>query len=130
MSLATIGTHPLKLPSSMRAAISLLHQSGGNIGVSALAEEVSLPKRSLLRHMQKAVGLPTKVFADVLRFQKGMRLLAAENPPGLATVAAVCGYSDQAHLTREFQRFGGFTPVRRVAATLVTMPMASRDLAD
>ena len=80
--------------------------------------------------MQRAIGLPIKVFADVLRFQNGMRLLLSEQPASLALVAAACGYSDQAHLTGEFQRFGGFTPARRLAATLVTMPMPSRDLGD
>lgn len=120
----------LNVPASTHAAIALLHAHGGRISVSALAEALDLPKRTLLRHMQRAVGLPTKVFADVLRFQNGMRLLLTEQPASLAEVAAACGYSDQAHLTREFQRFGGFTPARRLAATLVTMPMLSRDLAD
>lgn len=29
----------------------------------------------------------------------------------------------EAHLTREFQRFGGFTPGQRLPATLVTLPL-------
>lgn len=109
-------------PSTLRA-VDLLHASAGRATVSELSELTSIPERTLRRRIQQAVGLTPKVFAGVLRFQQAMRQLERLHAEGLAEVAAECGYSDQAHLTREFQRFGGFTPGRRLPATLVTFPL-------
>jgi hypothetical protein len=36
---------------------------------------------------------------------------SCEQPSGLASIAAVAGYSDQAHLTRETREFSGLSPV-------------------
>jgi AraC-like DNA-binding protein len=44
----------------------------------------------------------------VLRFQRARRL--ARDNGSLATVAALAGYADQAHLTREARRLAGRTP--------------------
>ena len=49
-----------------------------------------------------------KTLASVLRFQHALALVREGEP--LAEVAAVTGYSDQAHMMRAFQSFGGFTP--------------------
>jgi AraC-like DNA-binding protein len=53
----------------------------------------------------------------LLRFQAAARLLlkGGRPMPGLAAVALDCGYSDQAHLTREFRRFAAITPAAFVA---------------
>jgi AraC-like DNA-binding protein len=100
------------LPSTA-AAVRLLHGSAGRASVAELSATTGVPDRTLRRRMRDAVGLPPKVFAGVLRFQHAMRRLQGDHAPTLADVATDCGYSDQAHLTREFQRFGGFTPGQR-----------------
>jgi AraC-like DNA-binding protein len=46
----------------------------------------------------------------VLRFDRARRLLGRVDRPGLADVAATCGYYDQAHLTREWNELAGCTP--------------------
>lgn len=123
---AVAGERALRAPStppSALHAIDLLHRSGGRLGMGELASMVGTTERSLRRHMDKAVGLSCKTFSSVLRFQRTMRLLEHSPPLSLAHAAIEGGYSDQAHLTREFRRHGGFTPGQRPPATLVTMPL-------
>lgn len=117
---ATLAPHPLE---STLSAIAILHASAGTATVAELSDATGVPDRTLRRRMQQAVGLSPKVFAGVLRFQRAMRQLQKPGAVSLAEVAADCGYSDQAHLTREFQRYGGFTPGQRLPATLVTLPL-------
>ncbi|WP_257388137.1 AraC family transcriptional regulator [Tahibacter caeni] len=111
------------VPREIRSAIDLLHESGGRLGQSELAAASGLAPRSLRRHLAEAVGLSYKTFASVLRFQRTMRLLAQQPAPSLGQAALEGGYSDQAHMTREFRRHGGFTPGTRPPAVLIGMPI-------
>jgi len=78
-------------------------------GVVQLASRVlSVGERRLHRHCLAAVGYGPKMLERVLRFQRARRL--ARDTGSLATVAALAGYADQAHLTRESRRLAGLTP--------------------
>ncbi|MBA3300432.1 MAG: helix-turn-helix transcriptional regulator [Thermoleophilaceae bacterium] len=57
-------------------------------------------------------ALRPKQIAGILRFDRASRMLRGGAAP--ADVAFDCGYSDQAHLTREFRRYAGRTPVNFV----------------
>jgi len=103
--------------------IDLLHRSGGRASQTELAAASGLAPRSLRRRIAATVGLSYKAFASVLRFQRTMRLLAQQPAPSLGQAALEGGYSDQAHMTREFRRHGGFTPGTRPPAVLIGMPL-------
>jgi AraC-like DNA-binding protein len=78
-------------------------------GVVELASQIlSVGERRLHRHCRAAVGYGPKMLERVLRFQRARRL--ARDTHCLATVAALAGYADQAHLTRESRRLAGRTP--------------------
>ena len=78
-------------------------------GVVQLASQIlSVGERRLHRHCLAAVGYGPKMLERVLRFQRARRL--ARDIGSLATVAAMAGYADQAHLTRESRRLAGKTP--------------------
>ena len=104
-------------------AIDLLHRSGGRASQTELAAASGLAPRSLRRRIAATVGLSYKAFASVLRFQRTMRLLAQQPAISLGQAALEGGYSDQAHMTREFRRHGGFTPGTRPPAVLIGMPL-------
>jgi AraC-like DNA-binding protein len=116
------------VPRETILAIDLLHHTGGRLGQAELAAASGIAPRSLRRRIAAAIGLPYKVFASVLRFQRTLRLLARHPTLSLGQAALEGGYSDQAHMTREFRRHGGFTPGTRPPAVLVGMPMG--DLAE
>jgi AraC-like DNA-binding protein len=111
------------VPASTTRAIDLLHLAGGRLALPEAARAVDVPERTLRRHVGEAVGLSFKALAAVLRFQRTMRLLAASPGLTLASAALEGGYSDQAHMTREFRRYGGFTPGHRPPVAFGSLPI-------
>ncbi|SDF13363.1 helix-turn-helix domain-containing protein [Pseudonocardia oroxyli] len=89
-------------------AWNLLRRNAGGIAVSALAAETGWSRRHLLTRFRSQIGVAPKTAARVLRFERAARLVVGGEAPG--TVAALCGYSDQAHLTREFRDLAGLPP--------------------
>jgi AraC-like DNA-binding protein len=76
-----------------------------------VAEKVGLSERQLRRRVHASAGYGPKTLQRVLRFQRFVRMLdASAQPPDLATAAALAGYADQAHLTRECSALAGLTP--------------------
>ena len=87
-----------------------------------IAGRVGLSERQFRRRSHAAIGYGPKTLQRILRFQRVVRLLdAAAEPPDLAALAALTGYADQPHLTRECTALSGLTPAalartRRAAA--------------
>jgi AraC-like DNA-binding protein len=76
-----------------------------------IAERVGLSERQFRRRSHAAIGYGPKTLQRILRFQRFVRLLdAAAEPPDLASLAALTGYADQPHLTRECRALSGSTP--------------------
>jgi AraC-like DNA-binding protein len=84
---------------------------------AAPAHDYSLPDLSkiaqlsafhLVRSFHDAYGLPPAAYQRDLRLRQARRRLHAE--VSIATVAAECGFCDQAHLGRWFKRTYGVTP--------------------
>lgn len=92
-------------------AVRLTLRSGGRASVDALSGACGVSARQLERQFLDAVGLPPKVFARIVRFQRAIEGLKAGAPA--AAVAVSCGFADQSHLAREFRRIAG-APVRTV----------------
>lgn len=83
--------------------------SGGGAVIGNLADELGWSHRRLIAQFRDAVGLPPKLVARIVRFE---RLLALTTDPKIdwAGAAATCGYFDQAHLVREVRDLAGVTP--------------------
>ena len=101
-------------PETVRAWERLV-ASGGTVDVAGLAREVGWSRRHLSERLRLELGLPPKVLARVLRFERARRLLQGPERPSLAEVAAVCGYYDQAHLNREWRQLAGCSPLAWLA---------------
>jgi AraC-like DNA-binding protein len=108
-----------------------LVRRAGAVGIAELAAETGWSRRHLLDRFRAQVGLTPKTAARVLRFERAAGLVVGGGPfgaPGprqdLATVAAGCGYADQAHLTREFRALAGVTPTAYRCAFLQATPVA------
>ncbi|GAA4679891.1 helix-turn-helix transcriptional regulator [Streptomyces chumphonensis] len=73
--------------------------------VADVARRVGLSERQLHRRSLDAFGYGPKTLARILRLQRALTRARAGAP--LARVAALTGYADQAHLTREARALTG-----------------------
>ncbi len=74
--------------------------------VEQLSQWLGLSSRQIQRRFVTAVGYGPKLFQSVLRFQQLLHLAGRAGAQGnLAQLAADAEYADQAHMTREVQRF-------------------------
>lgn len=98
------------LPGQLVGAWRQLVASGGAARIDAVAAEVAWSRRHLAERFRVEFGLTPKVAARVIRFDRARRLAEHPSAVSLATVAAQCGYHDQAHLSREWQDLAGCPP--------------------
>lgn len=94
--------------------------------VERLTRRLDLSSRQIQRRFTAAVGYGPKMFQSVLRFQRLLHLAAnAGLQANLAQFAADAEYSDQAHMTREVQRFSGKLPSALLSSSRSTLGLSS-----
>jgi AraC-like DNA-binding protein len=89
--------------------------SAGTVRMSRLAGELGWSRKHLAARFQRELGLPPKSIARIARFRNVLGRAGRERSPEWAEIALACGYSDQAHLAREFLALSGTTPSRWLA---------------
>lgn len=97
--------------------------------VRQVARSASLTVRTLERRVLAATGLPPAGLRRVMRFRRAFRLLDSTPRGGWTAVAAQAGYTDQAHLIRDFRQFAGVPPTDffRADPALARAIMAGND---
>lgn len=80
--------------------------------IAALACELGVSERQLLRRCKTQLGYGPKFLARVLRFQRFLTALRAAPQRGLSELTAAFGYADQAHLGHDVSELAGTTPGR------------------
>ena len=94
-------------PSSKQAARS--PRSHGQIDLPALSRHTGFSREHLIRRFREQVGLTPKAYGNIVRFNRALELARAP-ASSWAEIAHACGYYDQSHLVRDFQRFAGRAP--------------------
>ena len=100
----------------LAAAVDVLLRDSGAHAAGA-ARTVGLSRRQLDRLCRERIGLGPKSLGRLGRFQRALRSLEGGSRASLAASAALAGYFDQAHMTREFRLFAGTTPRRHLHET-------------
>jgi AraC-like DNA-binding protein len=80
--------------------------------VAVIQREAGCSPRHFVALFRGAVGLTPKHYYRIKRFTAAVQALASANAVNLADLAATVGYSDQAHLSREFREFAGIPPTQ------------------
>ncbi len=91
-----------------RAAERLQDDPATPVSLTDLATETGLSTFQLIRAFRATYGLPPHAFQKLARLRRAEEGL--RRGEAIADVAAECGFSDQAHLTRAFKHFRGVTP--------------------
>jgi AraC-like DNA-binding protein len=93
-------------------AVRELARPSAELRVADLASRIGFSSRRLGDLFREQTGLAPKAFQRVRRFQHVLSSLH-KNPladGNWATLAADCGYYDQAHFIHDFKSFSGMTP--------------------
>ena len=115
----------VKTPSqAVDAAVAAITSRRGIVELPAVAGAAGISVRQLERRFLEDVGLAPKMFARLVRLQSALRGIANGWP--LADVAIACGYYDQAHMARDFNRLAETSPAawRRHAGVLTPLFVA------
>jgi AraC-like DNA-binding protein len=91
-------------------ALQQLSGLPGGRGVAAVTDAIGMSQRRFLERFRGEVGMAPKLFARVQRFQAVIETVHTLSEVNWASVAAECGYFDQAHFIHDFRGFSGFTP--------------------
>lgn len=103
-----------RLPSvkGLHPAVAQALAAGHDQRVEDLVRDSRYSHRGFISIFRQATGLSPKRYARLMRFQKLLAALRACPEDRLAELALLTGYSDQAHMTREFRDFAGLTPMQ------------------
>lgn len=96
------------LPPALERGLKKIHASKGAATVREMAADAGWTERWFLEVFKKWTGTTPQLFCGNLKFAAALHELGAGSKP--ASVAQETGYSDQAHLHREFKRHVGYKP--------------------
>lgn len=91
--------------------------ASGAVRVGELADRAGCSHRHLIAGFREQVGMTPKAAAQILRYERAVRLLTSGGAAPVE-VAVACGYADQSHLTRELTRLAGTTPAALARSAL------------
>ncbi len=81
------------------------------MNIEELTRQFNMHYTTFYRMFKKHLGLGPKQFLDIVRYYTFVgRLLNNVNNDPIALIAALQGYYDQAHASKEFRQFTGVTP--------------------
>jgi AraC-like DNA-binding protein len=110
----------------LRRAVARIHSSRGTISIERLGRDLGLSYRTMDRAFNRYLGIPPKRLARIIRFNYALSLIHRSAGACHARTALEAGYSDQAHMIRDFREFTHTTPTdflaRRYGIVEVSQP--------
>lgn len=97
-------------PHQRRAIVDYVEANlGETLTLEGMGEALGLGACGFSRSFRRSFGMPPYAYVIVRRLERARRLLVETVEP-IKSIAAACGFADQAHLTRLFSREIGVTP--------------------
>lgn len=106
------GLHPpaITVPTFVAEAATRIERVHGKIAITTLGEGLGVSRKHLAVSFKRFVGVSAKAYASIHRFLWTLGRLRESSAVEWSRLAAEAGYSDQAHLVRDFKRVGAATP--------------------
>lgn len=98
------------IDSTLSDAGVAMREANGTIPVSQVAAAAHATVRTLERKFKQSSGYTVKDVSGLMRFEQVRNHLWLYPDSNLAVLAQELGFTDQAHLSREFKRYSGTTP--------------------
>lgn len=95
------------IPDSLEKALDCIAQDEAP---GQLSESIELSQRQIERIFKHWLGMTPKHYQRILRVKNAIRFLRLHTNVNLADVSQQFGFSDQAHMTREFRTIACITP--------------------
>lgn len=99
-----------KQPLMVFDILSLMKENQGIIQVNSIAHQIRMSERTVNRIFTSSIGLSPKKFSSIIRLRHAINSLT-DPYCTISSVAIDCGFSDQAHMTREIKSYMGHTPL-------------------
>lgn len=90
--------------------VGYINTHHGDTKIDAVAVRFGKSRRQMERVFLQTVGVPLKFFCMVSRLRHAADLIVRPATRSLTGIAHDAGYSDQAHMTRDFTRLAGTSP--------------------
>lgn len=94
----------------VRTAGQMLFAARGQMSMAALADHCFLSQSRFERQFKYFTGVTPKIYARLVRFEAACNALVVNPSYSLVDLALEFGYTDQAHLTHDFNVFTAHTP--------------------
>nr|WP_162309249.1 helix-turn-helix transcriptional regulator [Cohnella abietis] len=91
--------------------LNLITDKNGLITISELADYFTVSERHMTRRFQSLIGVSTKEFLSIIRFQSVLHnIKQTQVPINWSAISLQGGYYDQSHFINEFKKRYGLTP--------------------
>jgi AraC-like DNA-binding protein len=109
----TMGVVPATMVSE---AAGLIEGSHGNLRITSIHDDLQVSRKQLWLRFGRDLGLSPKAYAQLHRFVWTLARLRESTSVNWPRLAAAAGYSDQAHLARDFRRAASASPTEFLRA--------------
>ena len=92
-----------------RVIAAMRRQIGEHDDIGAWAKQAGLSRAHFFRLFESSVGVPPKVYINVLRMERAVELVL-NRPQSLSNISSELGFTEPAHFTRFFRNHSGVGP--------------------
>jgi AraC-like DNA-binding protein len=97
-------------------AARLIEEAHGNLRITSIHADLGVSRKQLWLRFARDLGMSPKAYAQLQRFVWTLARLRESSSVEWPRLAAAAGYSDQAHLVRDFRRIAFASPTEFLRA--------------